>query len=111
MGEPNGSLKGCELVNGAWAEHREQTSEIFERVNLMENALAVLTTNSEHLKILPEIKKDLLQSATGKNHVDTETFQMVVKYMGMVIIALLIILVFLLTGAQFGWIGPVHKVG
>lgn len=102
MGDGSGEIKGCALVNGKWSDHQEKVSEIYERVNLMENALAVLTTNSEHLKLLPDIKTNLLEAATSKKHVDVETFQMVIKYFGSALLASVTILGLLLTGAAFG---------
>ena len=95
--------------NCGWYHHSDKALEAFEKVDVMEETMRTLCLNSEHLKELPDIKDKLLEAATGKKHVDSETFQMVVKYMGMVIIALLMVLVFLLTGSHLGLIGPVHQ--
>jgi len=100
----NGTPENC-----GWYHHSDRALEAFEKVDVMQETMKTLCLNSEHLKALPEIKEKLLDSATGKKHVDSETFQMVVKYMGMVIIALLVVMVFLLTGSHVGLIGPLKQ--
>lgn len=67
-----------------------------------------LAKNLRHLEALPEIKTTLLNAATGKRHIDIETFDKVLSSMrwmyGIVIAALVFIIVFLMTGERLGLI-------
>lgn len=100
----NGKMQGCGF--------HEQSSKLigyFDKVDGMEQIMRDLCENSAHLQCLPEIKNKLLDSATGRNHIDMDTFRSIVKVFGMIVMGFLFVFVFLLTGAHFGWIGPLHQ--
>lgn len=58
----------------------------------------------EDLRALPEIRDKLLDSATGRKQFDKDAVMLMIKIFGGVIIALVICIMFLLTGQHFGLI-------
>lgn len=57
-----------------------------------------LSKIAAHLKILSE---HLVNSATGKDHIPTKTATLIFKILGFVIVALVLMIIFLLTGDHF----------
>lgn len=60
--------------------------------------LSALPSIAAHLKLLSE---HLVNSATGKDHISTKTATLIFKILGVVIIALILMIIFLLTGDHF----------
>lgn len=76
-------------------------SELHAKVDDMTNH----TANLEQLKKLDallEIRDRLLNSATGRHHIDLQTFSLIVKILGSVILGLVLVIVSLLIGENFG---------
>ncbi len=116
----NGHLNGaaCPLhTNGFWDEHQDKFLKVLTQSDDMYTMLQALVDNSkhwEHLKDLSEIKGSLLSFAVGRDQIPTKTvdslleqlnknFRNSVYLSGTVIIGLLIVIVFLLTGEHLGW--------
>lgn len=62
------------------------------------NNLSALPSIAAHLKVLSE---HLVNSATGKDHIPTKTATLIFKILGFVIVALVLMIIFLLTGDHF----------
>lgn len=60
--------------------------------------LSALPNIAEHLKILSE---HLVSSATGRDQISTKTATLLFKILGFVIVTLILMIVFLLTGDHF----------
>jgi len=69
-------------------------------------ALNALTEMAIDMK---DIKNQLLDAATGKGYLSTKDARFVFKVLGTVIIGLVVVIVFLLTGETTGIIGGLHK--
>lgn len=78
--------------------HREILDEVYETMQ----RLSEHTHHLEKLEILEEIRDKLVDSATGRRHLDTETAQLIFKILGAVIVGQLLIVMCLLTGQKFG---------
>lgn len=92
----NGALK-CAVAED-WAEHKVKIDELTTN---FENFLRHL----EHLKkldLLEPINETLLNAATGRKHVDIETFKIIIRTFSGVVFGLLFIIIALLTGQHLG---------
>lgn len=107
---PNGALH-CPLEREDWFSHRDKTDDIVLKLNLLEehlNRLVVHTKHLEKLDHLSEIKDKLLESATGRNHVDIATVRTLLRILGLIVVALTGIVFFLLTGEKLNFLQGLH---
>lgn len=109
MPEYNRERLACRLV-GEWGQEME--AKISETHSTMQQ----LIEHTQHLAKLDTIavsindmKNGLMNSATGRDQIPTKTAHLIFKLLGAVIIGLVVILVFLLTGHEFGIIGTLHQ--
>lgn len=63
----------------------------------------------EKLDALEDIKNHLMEAATGKNQLDIKVATLIFKILGIAIFALLVVIVFLLTGEAWGILGVLHR--
>lgn len=109
-----------------WLEHRKEVQDTARKVEDIRMVLNKTLGHMEHLNKLDiiagaivEMKETLIQAVVGKDHVPSKTHdvmfgQMVkvnsfnYKVLSAVILGLLGIIVFLLTGAHSGLIPPLH---
>lgn len=120
--EGNGLDKDHSDLAKMWPEAHvafEKVNSIFASVTMIANSLAHL----EKLQKLEEIalntrvtkesnarmEKGILDSAMGKEHIPLPIVNNIFKLLGMVIVGLLVVIVFLLTGENYGFIGQLHK--
>lgn len=71
--------------------------------------LAEYLPHLKKLDALEDIKDHLMRAATGKDQIDIGVAKMLFKILGITITALLFIIVFLLTGSHWGFLGSMHK--
>lgn len=109
-----------------WVEHYQDTKEVVKKVEGLTGLLRTTLAHMEHLTKLDSISEDigdmkdnLLAAVTGKDQVSTKTYEVMFsqmsklnnftyKILSAVIIGLLGVIVFLLTGQSAGWIPPLH---
>jgi hypothetical protein len=103
MSGGNGIYKCAALEE--WPETKLKVDAMHEDISEMKLYLPHL----EKLEALSDIKSHLMSAATGKNHIETQTAILIFKILGGVIFALLIVVVFLLTGEHFGVLGGLHR--
>lgn len=99
-------------LGGFWdADEFESTVKKVEETHTMMEQLLEHTVHLEKLDNIAEsistIKGGLLSAATGKDQIPTKLATQLVKVMSLVILGLVVILVFALTGLHFGWIKQV----
>lgn len=92
-----------------WKEHKHRALETVGRVEAIEATLVRVAENLNHLATLPAILDRLVESATGRDHVPTRVLLVVLGTMGSVILGLVFVVVFLLTGESAGWINSLHR--
>lgn len=114
MSDQRGNGLACIMGPAEWSEYKIRTTQAIEKVEEVHADMTSLVKNAEHLARLPavetllaDIKDGLIGPATSKRQVDTETFQLILKIFGAVIIGLVLVIVFLLTG-HFGLGGLQH---
>jgi hypothetical protein len=108
-GRQNGS---CHLNDDEWIEYRERADRmetIITEIHSQNHTLVQHAAHLQKLDALTEIKDKLLESATGRNQFDIGIAQKLFTILGMVIMALVFIIVFLLTGAKLGLLDLVAK--
>lgn len=92
----NGSRRICNVPD----EH------LLAILEIQRSTQNVVNASEEIVPILKEIRDGLLASATGRNHIDKETFQETLKQFhrayGIIITALLFTLAFVITGQKLG---------
>lgn len=106
----NGALY-CPLDKDDWSSHRDKTDDMVIKLALLEDHLNRLVINTKHLEKLDhlaDIKDKLLESATGRNHVDIGTVRTLFRILAVVVVALTGIVVFLLTGEKFNFLQGLH---
>lgn len=84
-----------------WDDHQDAFSKISKQIEDNTAVMNLLLSNTAHLKkldALEDIRDNLLDSATGRNHLETKTAVLMLKILGAVIATLLLIILFLLTG-------------
>jgi hypothetical protein len=101
-----------------WANHARQLKESARKIDEMHMSMAALLRNTKHLEELGELKvisstllemKDTtLDVATSKDHIQAKHFELMMKILGTVILVLLFVLAFVLTGQKLGWLGTPH---
>lgn len=115
----NGKAFTCPLsYGGEWGFHKERTEKAVNQIDEMHrttNDILEYTKHLEKLDALVEIKDSLLSYVVGRNSVDTKTvneiflqqhktFRTTQIVTGIVVIGLIGVIVFLLTGEHMGWI-------
>lgn len=108
MHENNGHHTHCPFWE-EWKEHKSRALDTVGRVEAIEATLVRVAENLNHLSTLPAILDRLVESATGRDHVPTRVFLVVLATMGSVILGLVFVVVFLLTGESLGWINTLHR--
>ncbi|RTL03776.1 hypothetical protein EKK58_11995 [Candidatus Dependentiae bacterium] len=107
----NEKEKGLFMLAKQWDEMHPRIEVALNKVNDMHvlvpeihshtrdlSNLSALPNIAAHLKILSE---HLVTSATGRDCISTKTATLIFKILGVVIIALLLMIIFLLTGDHF----------
>lgn len=110
MSEQNGIHKDCPLSE-SWNEIKGSYQKMLLEVHDTHRIMHELMTHTKHLSkldALEDIRDSLLDSATGKSHIDIKTAGMLFKILGAVIFALLLVIVFLLTGEKLGILNLLH---
>lgn len=92
-----------------WNKHREQIISAIIKVDTMHDGMVEMVKHTHHLQALSDIRDTLIGAATGKDHVPTKVFLIVLAALGTVIVGLVFILIFLLTGEVAGWIEHLHR--
>ncbi len=123
---------GAEIENGKGfcpleGKDNKELVDAIEKVNETHQLLSALVQHTSHLQVISklneesrayliniarsndEIRTYLMGAATSKNHVPLEVMTRVVKMEGFIILGLMFIIVFLLTGAHAGWINALHQ--
>lgn len=121
-----GDRKILQIDFDRWNEHVLESKATFRKVDDMHFVLNKTLAHMEHLSKLDnisegitEMKDNLLDAVTGKDHVSTKTYEVMFsqvsrlnsftyKILSAVILGLLGVIVFLLTGQSLGWIPPLH---
>lgn len=89
-----------------WAKHKEQTLSAFAKLEALHDGMDEVIANTRHLAALTDIRDTLLSAATGRDHIPIKVFLVVLGSLGSVIVGLVFVIVFLLTGEAAGWINP-----
>jgi hypothetical protein len=103
------------IVANEWAVYRRRQLKAIRNIAELQkkmDEMAEHTANLEQLKKLDaliDIRDRLLNSATGRHHLDLPTAALVLKLLGIVIISLVFVIVFLLTGQGFGFLTTLGK--
>jgi len=92
-----------------WREHKSRALETVGRVEAIEATRVRVAENLNHLSTLPAILDRLVESATGRDHVPTRVVLLIVGAMSGVVLGLVFVVVFLLTGESAGWINSLHR--
>lgn len=118
--------KGLCIDYKEWTEHRRELQDTARKVDDMRATLNKTLGHMEHLvkldviaEAITEMKNTLIEAVVGKDHVPTKTHDIMFsqlakansfnyKILSAVIIGLLGIIVFLLTGQTAGLIPPLH---
>lgn len=95
-------------VAADWDIYRKRQLKALREISALHAKLDDMANHTVHLEqlkkldALVEIRDRLLNSATGRHHIDLPTFGLVVKVLGTVIIGLTIVILSLLLGENFG---------
>lgn len=89
--------------------YRDRAVSALSKVEALHEGMGELRENTRHLSALSEMKDVLLNSAIGKDHVPLRVFLIVLSSLCVVILGLVFILVFLLTGETTGWVNLFHR--
>jgi hypothetical protein len=87
-----------------WRSHQETVKKPISQIDEMHNSITQILKHTQHLTkldALEDIRDSLLDSATGRNHLDLKTATTLFRLLGWVIGALLLTILFLLTGQHF----------
>jgi len=89
--------------------------DMFGKITETHNMMNSLIEHTSHLPKLTKISDsmttiegELINAATGKDHVNTKTVFLILKIFGVVICGLTAVIVYLLTGLHFGWVSSLH---
>lgn len=95
-----------------WAEHKEQTKEIANKIVRMHSVMEKILDHTTHLHKLDKLDNLslLVAAVTGKNDNEGKLAYLVARVLGLVIVGLTIIIVGLLTGQHFGFVKLVNNV-
>lgn len=107
-GMMNGS---CHLNDDEWVEYRERAQKLESMVGELHSNTKTLVAHTSHLSKLDnltEIKDKLLDTATNKNQLDIGIAKMIFMILGGVILSLIFVIVFLLTGEKLGLLNLVQ---
>ncbi len=99
------------MTREEWDEHRQIVIEAAEKIDVIHAKIPVFLEHTSHLSkldYLKDIKDSLLSAAIGRNHIDGKLAMRLFGVAGIVILGLLFVLVFLLTGETMGWIAPLN---
>jgi hypothetical protein len=103
---------GCPLYR-EWHQLRTRAETVERQVGDIHLGLEASSKQATALETiaacLTEVKDRLLDSAIGRRHVDLVTFGSVIASLSLIILALLVVVVFLLTGEGAGWIRELHR--
>lgn len=109
----NGAMGGCQFSE----DHMTAIIETTKSIENLEGHLEQL------VNVATECRDNLLNSATGRNHIDKETFKEVLgqayssskdtlkgfhRAYGLIIAVLLFTIAFILTGQKLGWINTLQ---
>lgn len=97
------------VVSEAWMQDMEL------KISETHTGIQDLATHAAHLSNLPviaesirDMRTGLISAATGKDHLPSSIAMTVVKTLGLVIIGLVAVIFFLLTGAHLNLINGLH---
>lgn len=82
----------------------EALRKLDTKIDRTHDAMLQIVPHIQHLSkldTLEDIRDTLLEAATGRNHIDANMATLVFKILGAVILTLLFVLLFLLTGQHF----------
>lgn len=104
MGNNGVSMFKCQLSD-QWEEHRKEAKDAIYKVDEMSTNMGLIIEHTQHLKKLDKldiIAESLLNAATGKDQMPTKTAHLIFKMFGVVMLGLIFVIVFLLTGQKLG---------
>lgn len=115
--EANGPIAINGISGEAWEEHRVEIKDIMQKTDSMHTMMSQLLQNTQPISTkldavvdaIKDMKVGLMDAATGRDQIPTNVAMYVLKVLGWVIFGLMIVIVFLLTGSHFGWIGQLHQ--
>ncbi len=120
----NGKGYLCPLrPNGEWGKHTVKALIAMDQINEIHGASKTFLDNIKHLEklnALSDIKESLLSYVVGRDQISTKvvnelfeqqhkTFRTTQIVTGIVVVGLIGVIVFLLTGEQLGWIHGLFK--
>lgn len=94
-------------VSENWGKIENNYLEMSKKIEETYALMKIMTQHIQHLSkldALEDIRDSLLESATGRNHIDANMAMLVFKVLGAVIVVLLFVLLFLLTGQHFNFV-------
>lgn len=108
--------RGCPLVQDDWNSHRNDLADVRE-------GITELLRHTQHLAHLPRVaegveelnqriegvRNDLIGPATSADRVPLKVVEWLAKAQSVVILVLVVVIGFLLTGEKMGWINELHK--
>jgi hypothetical protein len=100
----------CPLKDG-WDRHKAEFEKMTSKVgetHIIMNQILQHTQHLSKLDALEDIRDSLLESATGRNHLETKTAMVMFKILGAVIATLLLTILYLLTGQHFNLLTLFH---
>jgi hypothetical protein len=103
-GRVNGT---CHLDDEEWVQYRERADRMESVVMEIKTQNADLVKYCSHLKkldALDDIKSHLMAAATGRTQLDIGIAKLVFWSLAAVIVTLLFIIAYLITGQSLGWL-------
>lgn len=109
----SGDLNGAKdwLSRDEWLEHRDEVRSTAQKIDEIHQKIPVFIEHTSHLSkldYLKDIKESLLSAAVGKDHIPMKIAMRMFTVLGFVVMGLMFLVVFLLTGESLGWIAPLN---
>lgn len=109
--QENGSGHESAITRNEWIEHRNTMQNAARKIDEMHQQIPIFLEHTSHLKkldYLRDIKDSLLGAAIGRDHIPQKMAMRLFSILGFVSIALVLAIVFMLTGEKWGWIPPLN---
>lgn len=108
MDQSSNGLPSCPFL-ADWLQHKERAMGALEKLKALHDGMDEVIKNTRHLSALSDIRDTLLSAATGRDHIPMKVLLVVLGTLGAVIMGLVFVIVFLLTGEAQGWIKLLHR--
>lgn len=103
-------LKRCPL-NSDWEGYYSEFQTIIEKVDNAHKRIGQMLEHTQHLSkldALEDIRDSLISKATGRDQIDSKIALLLFRILGAVIVTLLFVILFLLTGQKLNLLSIFH---